>query len=56
MLLFWGAVVAFGVWAVLRFSGGHEDDRARQILRERFARGEIDQTELQARLQALDRT
>ena len=31
-------------------------DQARRILRERFARGEIDKTELEAGLRTLERT
>jgi putative membrane protein len=39
MVLFWGAVIVFGVWAVRSFT-----DRGRsplEIARERYARGEI---------------
>jgi putative membrane protein len=39
MVLFWGGLIVFGVWAVRSFT-----DRERsplEIVRERFARGEI---------------
>jgi len=60
MVVFWGAVIAFGVWAVRHISGhqpqNQAGDQARRILRERFARGEIDQTELETRLRVLDQS
>jgi putative membrane protein len=51
MALFWASLLAFGVWAVRRLSrrGGN----AERILRERFARGEIDETEYRARKELL---
>ncbi len=41
MVVFWAAAIAFGVWAVRRFTDRPRGN-ARQILEERFARGEID--------------
>ena len=57
MVIVLGAIIGFGVWAVRNLSGaGEGEDRARRILRERFARGEIDQTELEAGLRTLELT
>ena len=60
MVMILAAVIAFGVWAVRNFSGNQAPrqgrDQARQILRERFARGEIDQTELETGLRTLEQT
>jgi putative membrane protein len=53
MIVFWGAVIAFAVWAVKRFAGGPSENRASKILEERFAKGEIDQAEFDSRRQVL---
>lgn len=53
-LLFWGALIAFGVWAVRRFTEGRGSGDARRILSERFARGEIDEEEFARRRRALE--
>lgn len=56
-LLFLAALVALIVWLVTRGTGGgrpsSEDDRARRILDERFARGEIDEEEYRRRREVL---
>jgi putative membrane protein len=52
-LIFWGSLLAFGVWAILRFTRRDAGHDARRILEERFARGEIDAEEFQRRLQIL---
>ena len=59
-ILFWGAIiVAIVVFARSmsggnrRDGGGHSLGSAEQLLAERFARGEIDETEYSARLSAL---
>lgn len=62
--LFWFLLIAGGialiVWVVARgASGGTDtvpraDDRALSTLRERFARGEIDEAEYRQRRQALE--
>lgn len=60
MLLFWGAVIALIVLAVKWASdrqGGRAGTRrdAVDILRERFATGEIDEEEFERRKKALER-
>ena len=52
-LIFWVGLIAFGVWAVRRFTERRPAGGARQILEERFARGEIDDEEFQRRLRTL---
>lgn len=54
MILFWAGVIVLIVWAVGR-SAGSRDDRALDILKERFARGEIDRDEFEARRRELER-
>lgn len=51
MLLLWGALIGFGVWAVRRFTEVPSD--AERILAERFARGEIDADEFERLRSAL---
>ena len=57
VVLFWAVVLVAAVWLVLwaiRVAPGRvRPDHALQILDERFARGEIDQQEYQARKAAL---
>lgn len=62
MLLFWGGVAAVVVLLLRgsRGGGGHyppgaPHDDPERILAQRFARGEIDETEYRARLDALRR-
>ena len=61
-LLFWGGLLAVIVWAVVRITanrqGGGTDarvggDSAEEVLRQRFARGEIDQEEYKRSLEVL---
>ena len=61
-LLFWGGLLAVIVWAVVRITanrqGGGTDarvggDAAEEVLRQRFARGEIDQEEYEQRHRVL---
>lgn len=51
MIIFWGAIIAFVVWAINGFRetsrGGSRD--ALDILRERYAKGEIDKKEFESR-------
>ena len=57
MVLFWGALIWFAVWLVHRSdrapSNGPPAPDARDILEERFARGEIDEEEFQRRSKVL---
>lgn len=56
MPLFWGGVIALVVF-LLRRSGGSSDRSSRDpldLLRERFARGEIDEAEYRTRRQVLE--
>jgi putative membrane protein len=57
MLLFWGLVIAglvFGIrWLVRQGGGEDRTDRALEILRERYARGEISEEDFEARRQDL---
>ena len=55
MILFWGAVIALIVVAVRQFGNGPSkpDQDPAQILKERFARGEIEEDEYRKRLAAL---
>ena len=55
MIVFWGGLIALGVWA-FRSAGGSRGDRpesrpnrAMKVLEERYARGEIDQQEFEQR-------
>lgn len=61
MMLIFIALLVGAIILVARFmgwkpasGGGHSDDRSLFILRERFARGEIDQAEFEARRKALE--
>ena len=55
MALFWLAVIAVVVWAVRdRGSSERRSPDPRQILEERFARGEISEEEFEARRRALE--
>ena len=55
-LLFWGGLLALIAWAVVRiFPAGHAGGApsAEDILRERFARGEVSAEEYEERLRVL---
>lgn len=48
MLLFWGAIIWLIVWAVRNVAGGAKrDNSALDILKERYARGEITKHEFE---------
>jgi putative membrane protein len=58
MVVWWAVVLGVIIWAVVRFSGGtgggeRRGPTAREILDERFARGEIDEEEYRRRRDAL---
>ncbi len=61
-LLFWGGLIAFAVWALMRIfpnrggsdgTSGNREDNAEEILQKRFARGEIDAEEYERSLEVL---
>jgi putative membrane protein len=55
-LLFWLVVIGVTVWLVVRFTRRRERngiDRARDILAERYARGELTSDEYRERLEQL---
>jgi putative membrane protein len=56
-LLFWAALIGIGVWLILRRRdrAGGPFDRAREILAERYARGELSAEDYRARLDELKR-
>jgi putative membrane protein len=47
MLLFWGGLIALGVWAVTRFTGRptRDEDTVEQTLKRRLAAGQISEEE-----------
>ena len=56
MLLFWGVMIFAGVAGIRWFIGQRKlprADRALEILRERFARGEIDKDEFETKKREL---
>jgi putative membrane protein len=56
MLILLVVLIGFGVWAVVRSThnrGPHPHDRAREILAERLARGEITPEEYRERVEHL---
>ncbi len=63
-LLFWGGLLAFAAWALTRIfpnrgsdnrGSGVREESAEEILRKRFARGEIDAGEYEEYLDVLRR-
>ncbi len=63
-LLFWGGLLAFAAWALIRIFpnrggsagiSGAREDSAEEILRKRFARDEIDAEEYERSLEVLRR-
>lgn len=59
MLVFWGAIIALIVFAIRWFDGGSGSARAQRkealdVLRHRFAKGEIDEDEFRSRKAALE--
>ena len=50
MVLFWGALIGFGVWAVIRFSkrdGSESKVNHIEIAKERYAKGELSKEEFE---------
>jgi putative membrane protein len=56
-LFFWAALIGTAVWLILRRRDRRPDplDRARELLAERFARGELSGEDYRARLDELQR-
>jgi putative membrane protein len=56
-LLVWAVLVALAVWLIVRRRGrpGDPTDRARELLAERYARGELSAGEYRERLDTLGR-
>jgi putative membrane protein len=58
MVIFWGVVLGVVVWAIAaatRSAGGRPPERtAKDILKERFARGEITREEFEERRRVLE--
>lgn len=53
MMLSWVAIIAAAVWLVARPRGADRSNRAREILDERYARGELATEEYRERLDQL---
>jgi putative membrane protein len=53
MVLFWGGVIAVAVFAIRAFSAPKSNDLAVDVLRRRFASGEITQDEFEKTREAL---
>jgi len=53
MMLSWVVIIAAAVWAVSRSRDGDRTSRAREILEERYARGELTTEEYRERLEHL---
>lgn len=53
MVLFWGGIGAVAVFAVRSFTGSKHSDQAMDVLRRRFASGEITEDEFQKTRKAL---
>ena len=53
MILFWGGVIALGVFAIRAFAAPIGRDRALDVLRRRLASGEISQEEFEKTRKAL---
>lgn len=53
MMLSWVAIIAAAVWVVSRSRDGTRPNRAREILDERYARGELTTEEYRERLEQL---
>lgn len=60
MVLFWAVVIGLIAWAAVRLAPGDRagrndrDDRARRVLDERYARGELDTEEYHRRRRELE--
>ncbi|MHB8613849.1 MAG: SHOCT domain-containing protein [Candidatus Dormibacteraceae bacterium] len=55
MVVLWGGIVVLAVFAIRAFSGTRSNDPALEVLRRRFAGGEITQDEFEKTRKALQR-
>jgi len=53
MVLFWGGIIALAVFTFRSFTGSKSNDQALDVLRRRFASGEITQDEFEKTRKAL---
>ena len=53
LTVFWATLLGFGIWLVARLTRRPRDNEADRILRERYARGEIDAEEFRIRSERL---
>lgn len=53
MVLFWGGIFALAVYAIRAFTGSRGGDQAMDVLRRRFASGEITREEFETTRKAL---
>lgn len=53
MVLFWGGIIALAVFALRSLGGSRSNDQAIDVLRRRFAGGEITQDEFEKTRKAL---
>lgn len=53
MVLFWGGILTLAVFAFRSFGGSKGNDQAMEVLRRRFASGEITQDEFEKTRKAL---
>ena len=56
MVVFWVAIIFLAVWAVRRLTGDEPEGKAEQVLKERFAAGEIDRDEFESRQRVLQQS
>ncbi len=54
MMLSWVVIIAAAVWFIMRSRTDSRSSRAREILEERYARGEISTEEYRERLRTLE--
>jgi putative membrane protein len=53
VVLFWGGIILLAVFAIRAFTGSKSNDQALDVLRRRFAGGEITQDEFEKTRKAL---
>jgi putative membrane protein len=53
MVLFWGGIFAIAIYVIRSFTGSKTNDQAMDVLRRRFASGEITQDEYEKTRKAL---